>query len=98
MSLVAPPEFVTLLFSPRPDWFLRAACRGADPDLFFTERGEPTGGAKATCDLCPVRSECLEHALLTREKFGIWGGKSERERRKIRQARGLTSGYHRRAS
>ena len=93
---VDAPDFVTELFRPRPDWFVDAGCRGVDPDLFFTERGEHTGDAKAVCAECPVRVECLELALSTREKFGIWGGASERERRKMRQDRGI--GARRRAS
>jgi WhiB family transcriptional regulator, redox-sensing transcriptional regulator len=70
-----------------PDWFQRAACIGCDPDLFFPERGEHTRPAKEVCRGCPVREECLEFALATVEKFGIWGGTSERERRRIRRDR-----------
>lgn len=67
-----------------PEWHERAACRGLDPDLFFPERGESTTAAKAICADCPVRPECLGFALTENEKFGIWGGKSERERRAAR--------------
>jgi WhiB family redox-sensing transcriptional regulator len=66
-------------------WRVHAACRGVDPDLFFPARGEMTAPAKAVCSSCPVRSECLTDALEQREKFGIWGGRSERERRQIRK-------------
>lgn len=72
----------------RPDWQAAAACRGTDPDLFFTERGEKTSDAKAVCGGCPVREECLDYALDNVEKFGVWGGLSERERRRVRRDRG----------
>lgn len=69
------------------NWRQRAACRGLDPEIFFPERGESTREAKAVCAGCPVRPECLEYALDAREVNGIWGGKSERERRSIRRKR-----------
>lgn len=68
-------------------WRARAACRGADTNLFFPERGESTAAAKAVCAGCPVASECLDYALDTLEHHGIWGGLSERERRKVRRQR-----------
>lgn len=71
----------------RPDWFDRAACRGLDPDLFFPERGQPTRPAKRVCERCPVRVECLDYAQANFEKFGVWGGLSERARRRIRARR-----------
>jgi WhiB family transcriptional regulator, redox-sensing transcriptional regulator len=67
-----------------PIWHQRAACKGLDPDLFHPERGGDTSGAKRVCSACPVKAECLAFALTTFEKHGIWGGLSERERRKIR--------------
>lgn len=67
-----------------------AACRGCDPNLFFPEHGGPTDDAKAVCMSCPVRVECLEFALQNVEKFGIWGGISERERRRLRRERGIS--------
>lgn len=70
-----------------PTWRARAACRGADPNLFFPERGESTAAAKAVCNGCPVASECLDYALDAGEKHGIYGGKSEKERRSIRRRR-----------
>ena len=68
-------------------WQDRASCLGMDPDLFFPERGASTREAKAICAACPVRIDCLEFALAHGEKFGIWGGMSERERRRIRRMR-----------
>jgi WhiB family redox-sensing transcriptional regulator len=69
------------------DWTEQAACRGMDPDLFFPERGHSTAEAKAVCGSCPVRDTCLDEALARSERFGIWGGKSERERRRLRTQR-----------
>lgn len=70
--------------APR-DWRLLAACRSADPDLFFpvSESGrslEQVAAAKAVCSGCQVRRECLAFALAAGEVHGIWGGRSERER------------------
>ncbi len=70
-------------------WQLEANCLGVDPDLFFPERGASTKEAKAVCKGCVVREDCLEFALQNGEKFGIWGGLSERERRRIRRQRAL---------
>jgi WhiB family redox-sensing transcriptional regulator len=70
-------------------WQERANCLGVDPDLFFPERGASTKEAKAVCHGCEVQQECLEYALRHGEKFGIWGGMSERERRRIRRQRAL---------
>jgi WhiB family transcriptional regulator, redox-sensing transcriptional regulator len=70
-------------------WQDLANCLGVDPDLFFPERGASTKEAKEVCRGCVVREECLEYALANGEKFGIWGGMSERERRRVRRARAL---------
>jgi WhiB family redox-sensing transcriptional regulator len=70
-------------------WQNYANCLGVDPDLFFPERGASTREAKEVCRGCVVREHCLEYALVNGEKFGIWGGMSERERRRIRRARAL---------
>lgn len=70
-------------------WQERANCLGVDPDLFFPERGASTREAKAVCRSCEVRVDCLEYALAHGEKFGIWGGLSERERRRVRRQRAL---------
>ena len=68
-------------------WQRYANCLGVDPDLFFPERGASTREAKEVCRGCVVRQECLDYALAHGEKFGIWGGMSERERRRVRRAR-----------
>lgn len=70
-------------------WQDYANCMGVDPDLFFPERGASTREAKEVCKGCVVREDCLEYALAGGEKFGIWGGLSERERRRIRRQRSI---------
>ena len=70
-------------------WQARANCMGVDPDLFFPERGASTREAKEVCRGCVVKNDCLEYALDNGEKFGIWGGMSERERRRLRRARAI---------
>ncbi|MEM9714671.1 MAG: WhiB family transcriptional regulator [Actinomycetota bacterium] len=73
----------------QPGWWELSNCLGVDPDLFFPERGASTREAKEVCRGCVVREDCLEYALVNGEKFGIWGGMSERERRRIRRERAL---------
>ncbi len=70
-------------------WQSKANCMGVDPELFFPERGASTREAKEVCRGCVVKGDCLEYALANGEKFGIWGGLSERERRKVRRSRAL---------
>ena len=82
----APPE-------ERRDWWRSAACQEADPELFFpvAARGPATGEiarAKAVCATCRVQETCLEQSIVAREKIGVWGGYTARERRRlVRQRR-----------
>jgi WhiB family transcriptional regulator, redox-sensing transcriptional regulator len=71
------------------DWRDKGACRGIDPEIFYpADDDDPGEAAKAVCAECAVRQACLEHALSSREKEGVWGGATERERRRmIRQRR-----------
>lgn len=69
-------------------WQVDALCAQTDPEAFFPEKGGSTREAKRICDGCEVRSECLDYALGNDERFGIWGGLSERERRKLRRVAG----------
>lgn len=64
-------------------WQERALCSQTDPEAFFPEKGGSTREAKRICVRCEVRAECLEYAVLNQERFGIWGGLSERERRRL---------------
>jgi len=73
--------------NPDRGWMAAANCQGVDPDLFYPKRGEPSAEAKRVCAGCLVREVCLEHALATGEHHGIWGGVSERERRRLRRGR-----------
>ena len=78
------PVYIT---PSRDDWGAVANCNGFDPDLFFPERGASSEEAKAVCRGCVVREPCLEYALQSGEKHGIWGGMSERQRRRLRRER-----------
>ncbi len=80
-------DLSALFGTGKPGWQSRANCLGVDPDLFFPERGSSTREAKEVCRGCVVREDCLDFAIANGEKFGIWGGMSERERRKVRRAR-----------
>ncbi len=66
-------------------WQERALCAQTDPEAFFPEKGGSTREAKRICLGCEVRDECLEYALAHDERFGIWGGLSERERRRLKR-------------
>ena len=66
-------------------WQERALCAQTDPEAFFPEKGGSTREAKKVCTQCEVRAECLDYALAHDERFGIWGGLSERERRKLKR-------------
>lgn len=74
---------VSLLMLDERPWAAYGSCRGADPDLFFPgEDSRPDEGLKI-CSGCPVRAECLDWALETRIPYGIWGGMTERARRRL---------------
>ncbi len=66
-------------------WQELALCAQTDPEAFFPEKGGSTREAKRVCQTCEVRAECLEYALANDERFGIWGGLSERERRRLKK-------------
>ena len=66
-------------------WQVEALCAQTDPEAFFPEKGGSTREAKRVCMSCEVRAECLDYALAKDERFGIWGGLSERERRKLKK-------------
>ena len=66
-------------------WQADALCSQTDPEAFFPEKGGSTRDAKKICAQCEVKAECLEYALANDERFGIWGGLSERERRRLRR-------------
>lgn len=85
-----PSAVVGSFASPDDDsaqlsWQEDALCAQTDPEAFFPEKGGSTRDAKRICVSCEVRAQCLEYALENDERFGIWGGLSERERRKLRR-------------
>ena len=73
------------LVASREPWMEQGECRGLDPELFFPTRGGDSSTAKSICTTCPVADECLDYALRTCQKYGIWGGASERDRRGMRR-------------
>lgn len=78
-------ELFLLEGDAEPSWLERALCAQTDPEAFFPDKGGSTREAKKVCLTCEVRAECLEAALLNDERFGIWGGLSERERRRYKK-------------
>ena len=69
-----------------PAWYADALCAQIDTDGFFPDKGGTTREAKKICGMCPVEARCLQYALDNHERHGIWGGKSERERRALEKA------------
>ncbi|OBG49183.1 WhiB family transcriptional regulator [Mycolicibacterium fortuitum] len=84
LSLV--PEHIDVDPETEDDqWQERALCAQTDPEAFFPEKGGSTREAKRICQGCEVKDACLEYALAHDERFGIWGGLSERERRRLKR-------------
>lgn len=84
LSLV-PEQFDVDPATEDDQWQERALCAQTDPEAFFPEKGGSTREAKRICQGCEVKHECLEYALAHDERFGIWGGLSERERRRLKR-------------
>lgn len=76
-------------------WQDRGLCAQTDPEEFFPDKGGATRYAKAICAVCPVQAECLDYALANDERFGVWGGTTERDRRKIKRALADEAGIER---
>ena len=72
-------------------WRELGACRGLEPSIFYPDDESEALDAKAVCGSCGVRVACLEYALTVREKQGVWGGATERERRRIIRQRRRTA-------
>lgn len=79
------PGFDQMFEEIEDQWQERALCAQTDPEAFFPEKGGSTREAKRICLGCEVKDECLEYALANDERFGIWGGLSERERRRLKR-------------
>jgi len=73
-------------FPAPPAWTSDALCAETDPEAFFPEKGGSTREGVAMCHRCTVAAECLDYAIANNERFGIWGGLTERNRRSIRLA------------
>jgi WhiB family redox-sensing transcriptional regulator len=86
MDLSPPPEQ-----EREHTWMLHARCREFEPASFFPSDGVGVERARRICGECPVRMECLEYALEYRIDHGVWGGASERERRRILRSRRVGS-------
>ena len=76
-------ERINIFAIVMPEWYPQGLCAQTDPEAFFPEKGGSTREAKKICAGCPVRQKCLDHALANHERHGIWGGLSERDRRKL---------------
>jgi WhiB family transcriptional regulator, redox-sensing transcriptional regulator len=87
LSLIVT-DFDAMFDTIEEQWQERALCAQTDPEAFFPEKGGSTREAKRICMGCEVRDECLEYALAHDERFGIWGGLSERERRRLKRGIG----------
>lgn len=70
-----------------PRWQDQANCQGVDPNLFFPETDRDAEEIKKICRDCPVRRDCLDFAIATRQDTGVWGGTTEQERRRLRRRR-----------
>jgi len=68
-----------------PAWMDDALCVQVDTELFFPEKGASSRPARSVCRSCLVRKDCLDWSVETGQRFGVWGGMSERQRRKIRR-------------
>ena len=69
------------------EWMQRGLCREIPPAVFFPSDGVGVEAARRICATCPVKEPCLEYALAFRIDHGVWGGCSERERRRILKRR-----------
>ena len=82
------PQFVVLaaatLDAPDGDWTLEALCAQTDPDVFYPVKGGSTRDAKRICQRCPVIAACSQWALDHDERYGVWGGMSEWDRRRLK--------------
>ena len=72
-------------------WRAKSACRDLDTNIFFPDAEDDAGPALSVCAVCPVRGECLDFALSTRQHDGVWGGTTEAERKRIRRRRAATA-------
>ena len=79
-----PAHTLDGMIDPEP-WMQDALCAETDPEAFFPPKGGSSVEAKKVCASCDVRPDCLAYAIRTGQKAGIWGGLSERERKKLQR-------------
>jgi WhiB family redox-sensing transcriptional regulator len=84
-SLINKAIQIAVGSGPEDGWWYASACWEKDTSLFFPERGQSATPGKTICSKCSVRADCLAAALLMNERFGIWGGLTERQRRLLRK-------------
>jgi WhiB family redox-sensing transcriptional regulator len=83
---MSPPNLKGIVASPK--WMADAECKQSDPELFYPDTGHSSRDGRAVCARCPVRAECLAYAIEHHERYGVWGGMSERQRRHMRETGG----------
>ena len=86
MNPTAAARLLAELVEPGGSWQDQALCAQTDPEAFYPDPGTQAFAAKQVCRRCPVTSDCLTHALMNDERHGVWGGLSERERRRLKSA------------
>ncbi|MGL4174308.1 MAG: WhiB family transcriptional regulator [Actinomycetota bacterium] len=83
----SPDQIAALLaaLGEVPSWHASALCAQTDPEVFFPEKGASSAAARRVCAVCPVELECRAEAMDRREPFGVWGGTTEADRRRLRR-------------
>ena len=76
-------QIIPIPITEERPWVVFSACRDKDPDLFFPDARSDTKEALAICASCPVRVDCLEYAIETDVRFGVWGGLTDKQRRRL---------------
>lgn len=76
---------LTIGWSSTSSWRDAALCAQVDPDRWFPDKGGATNAAIRVCKRCPVQAECLQYALDNDERYGVWGGVGERDRRRMKR-------------
>ena len=80
---VPASELLSAPITEERPWVVFSACRDKDSDLFFPETKVQERSALAICSICPVQSECLDYAFEAEIRFGVWGGMTEKRRRRL---------------
>ncbi|HSW65563.1 MAG TPA: WhiB family transcriptional regulator [Bacillota bacterium] len=76
---------MTDLLGNQGEWQERALCAQTDPEIFFPEKGGSPREAQGVCNSCEVKADCLDYALGNNERFGVWGGLTDSQRKKLRR-------------